>query len=993
MAIVKVSQLAKEMDLHTDAVISMLHKLGHGEIKAHNSTIDDSVKKQILDKRNEGAEMAKQRFADFQKNREKELLERKKGFALSATGGGKSNLSKPPHQNQGGERQQANAQGGGEGGTGEGRRRRRNRSRNRNRNREARPGEEQNLENRGDRPHGDRGERGNDNRGERGERRDFNGQRPHFGGGQGERGDRPYGDRPRGDRPYGDRPHGDRPHGDRERGERFHGDRPRGDRPYGDRERGERFHGDRPHGDRPHGDRPHGDRPHGDRPHGDRQNHPRTGGGHFGGGQRGDFRGRSGNNPQFSNRDNRDNRQGNFGANQRDSGNPIDTAFAKELAEKQALLQINESGGNKKKKGGKKHSPKDKFEKRKEQEFEMKANVRKTLAEISGGNVQNRKKYKKDRSEEGDFEEGENNIIHVSEFISVSEFAKMVEEDVPTVIGKCMGLGLFVTINQRIDFSTIQLLAEEFGFEAQLLEEFEEQESESEEENKFEAHPRPPVVTVMGHVDHGKTSLLDYIRRTNVVSDESGGITQHIAAYSVKTKQGAVTFLDTPGHEAFAAMRARGSQITDVVVLIVAADSSVMPQTKEAIDHAKAAGVPIVVAINKIDLPTANPDKIKGELASYGVLVESYGGQVQSVEISAKKGIGVDDLLELLALETGMLDIKAPIEGAAKGVVIESELDKGKGALATVLIQSGTLRKGDVFYTGVHSGKVREMLNEQGQKVKEVKPGYPAIILGLSGTPQAGDNFRVCKTEKEAREIAAKRRLAEKERELRNMQNVVSLANLSQKIKDGKMLALNLIVRGDVDGSVEVVAGELQKLSTDEIKVNIILKGVGGIKETDIMLARASGAIIIGFNINPNPKIKSSATDAGVEIKTFRIIYELINQVRDAMIGMLAPDIKEEVIGQVEIRELFKIPKVGIVAGSYVLDGKIERNALARLIRDDIEIAHTKIDTLQRFKDQVKDVAAGFDCGLTLAKVSEYKIGDRIEVYKEVEIKRKSLER
>jgi translation initiation factor IF-2 len=353
----------------------------------------------------------------------------------------------------------------------------------------------------------------------------------------------------------------------------------------------------------------------------------------------------------------------------------------------------------------------------------------------------------------------------------------------------------------------------------------------------------------------------------------------------------------------------------------------------------------------------------------------------------------VDTLLELLALETGMLDLKAPLEGPAKGVVIESELDKGKGALATVLILSGTLKKGDVFYTGIHSGKVREMLNEHGQKVKEVKPGHPTIILGLSGTPQAGDNFRVCKNEKEAREIAAKRRLAEKERALRSMQNTVSLANLSQKIKDGKMLSLNLIIRGDVDGSVEAVAGELQKLSTDEIKVNIVLKGVGGIKETDIMLAQASGAIIIGFNINPNPKIKAHAVESGVEIKTFRIIYEAIDQVKAAMIGMLAPDIKEEIIGQVEIREVFKIPKIGQVAGSYVLEGKIERNALARLIRDDVESADTKIDTLQRFKDQVKEGAAGFDCGLTLVKVSDYRVGDRIEVYKEIEIKRKSLER
>ena len=992
MAIVKVSQLAKEMGLHTDAAISMLHKLGHVEIKAHNSTIDDSVKHQILEKMKEGAEMAKQRFANFESRSEK-----RKAFIPPAPTGAKPGLTgKAPKQNQAAEgsdsrppRQQESTenramklfQGGGFGNE-------HNRDRNRNRGGGGGGGRrDQNSENRGERK--DFGEKRNfGDRSDRGEKRDFGNQKPYSGdrqnsgGGQGENrdgnrgprghfGDRPY--QPRGDRPFGGghggqrdgQGHGGHRDGGGHGGQRDgggHGAHRDGGGQGGQREfRGgggdfrNRNAGDRPF--QPRGER--GDRPFGDRPFGDRQ------GGHGGAPRDGNAQ----------------------------SSGVIDAALAKELADKQALMQKNEDGGSRKKKGSnKKSSSKDKFEKRKEQEIEMKANVRKITDKISGGN-KGRKKYKKERSDDDEFEE-ESNIIQVSEFISVGDFAKMVDEEPPVVISVCIEkLGLFVTINQRIDFATIQLLAEEFGFEAQLMEEFEEQESEESEDNQYEQLPRPPVVTIMGHVDHGKTSLLDYIRRTNIMQGEAGGITQHIAAYSVKTKQGSVTFLDTPGHEAFAAMRARGSQITDVVVLVVAADSSVMPQTKEAIDHAKAAGVPIVVAINKIDLPTANPDKIKGELASYGVLVESYGGQVQSVEISAKKGIGVDDLLELLALETGMLDLKASIEGNAKGVVIESELDKGKGALATVLIQSGTLKKGDVFYTGIHSGKVREMLNEQGQKVKEVKPGFPAIILGLSGTPQAGDNFRVCKTEKEAREIAAKRRLAEKERELRNMQNVVSLANLSQKIKDGKMLALNLIVRGDVDGSVEVVAGELQKLSTDEIKVNILLKGVGGIKETDIMLARASDAVIVGFNINPNPKIKASADNSGVEIKTFRVIYELIDQIRSAMIGMLAPDIKEEVIGQVEIREVFKIPKIGLVAGCYVLEGKVERNAFARLIRDDIEIAETKIDTLQRFKDQVKDVAAGFDCGLTLTKVSDYRIGDRVEVYKNIEIKRKALER
>lgn len=911
MAIIKISDLAKDMGLSTEIVISVLRSLGHSEVKAHNSTVDDSVKQQIKDKMNEGKEKAKLNFATT--NRRAERRNDTPSAPQSAKPSGGQNPQNRP----------------------------------------------ENAERKFSRP-----VNANDFKGFGGNR--LSPDRDTRSGGFNRDGQRP---------PY---------QGNREGGGYQNRD---GQRQFPPRDRnfGGGFNRD--------GQRPpyQGNREGGGYQNRDGQRPPYQGGNGGGFNRDGQRPPYQGNRDGFRPRDDRPGGQYGGGYQNRSESSSVNPALAKELAEKQAALQNSEENKHKKK-GGKKHlSAKEKLEKHREEEFEMKSNVRKTMAQVGGGNT--KKKYKKIRNEETG-EEIESNILQVSEFISVSEFAKMVEEDVSTIIAKCMNdLKIFVTINQRLDFPTIQLLAEEFGYEAQLLEEFEENEEENEEENNYELIPRPPVVTVMGHVDHGKTSLLDYIRRTNVVSGEQGGITQHIAAYSVKTKHGDVTFLDTPGHEAFAAMRARGSQITDVVVLVVAADSAVMPQTKEAIDHAKAAGVPIVVAINKIDLPTANPDKIKGELASYGVLVESYGGQIQSVDISAKKGIGVDDLLELLALETGMLDLKAPLEGQAKGVVIESELDKGKGALATVLIMSGTLKKGDVFYTGIYSGKVREMLNEHGQKVKEVKPGYPAIILGLSGTPQAGDNFRVCKTDKEAREIAGKRRLAEKERELRNMQNVVSLANLSQKIKDGKILSLNIILRGDVDGSVEALAGELQKLSTDEIKVNIVLKGVGGIKETDIMLAQASGAIIIGFNINPNPKIKASATNAGVEIKTFRIIYEAIDQVKSAMIGMLAPDIKEEIIGQVEIREVFKIPKIGMVAGSYVLEGKIERNAMARLIRDDVEIADTKVDTLQRFKDQVKEVAAGFDCGLTLAKISDYKVGDRIEVYKEIEIKRKSLER
>ncbi|MDR0304246.1 MAG: translation initiation factor IF-2 [Chitinispirillales bacterium] len=936
MAIVKVSQLAKDMGLTSNVVISVLHKLGYSEIKAHNSVVDAAVKEQILSKMKEETAAAKQRFAENGSR-----AERRKGTA-------------PSHPNT---EQDSNTQ-----------------LKQNIDSAEKNISEKKHTENAPRRFDGSNGGRGNYINRNFDSKKDDNSNRTGGFGGHGnsnlawkrnigkERGDnfnRPNGDFRNKDSNSG-RTFDNRFGGNQNQG--FNGNQNQG---FNDRRGNNNFGQQNKDGNFNRSNESFRDRI-----------------GNFNNKNGGNFRGRN------------DNFTG--GAGGRGQGNSqdknhiagINSNYAKELADNQAKLQNSEDNKSRKKKV-KKRPVKDAFQKHREEEFEMKSNVRKTITMMGIGNT--KKKYKKDKIGNEDEEEGKK-ILSVSEFISVSEFAKMVEEDAGTIIARCMDGGLLVTINQRLDFPTIQMLSEEFGYEAQLLDEFVEKD-EDEEINQYEAFPRPPVVTVMGHVDHGKTSLLDYIRKSNVIAGESGGITQHIAAYSVETKTGIVTFLDTPGHEAFAAMRARGSQITDVVVLVIAADSGVMPQTKEAIDHAKAAGVPLVVAINKIDLPTANPDKVKADLANYGVLVESYGGKVQSVEISAKKGVGIDNLLELLALETEMLDLKSPLEGYAKGVVIESELDKGKGALATVLIQSGTLRKGDVFYTGTHSGKVREMLNEHGNKVKEVPPGHPAIILGLSGTPQAGDSFKVCKNEKEAKEIAAKRRLAEKERELRNMYSAVSLANLSQKIKEGKILTLNIIVRGDVDGSVEAVAGELQKLSTDEIKVNIVLKGVGGIKETDIMLAQASNAIIIGFHINPNPKIRASANDANVEIKTFRIIYEAIEEVRSAMIGMLAPDIKEEIMGQVEIRELFKIPKVGNVAGCYVLEGKVERNSSARLIREDIEIADTKIETLQRFKDQVKEVLSGFDCGLTLTKVSDYKIGDRIEVYKEVEIKRKSLER
>jgi translation initiation factor IF-2 len=639
------------------------------------------------------------------------------------------------------------------------------------------------------------------------------------------------------------------------------------------------------------------------------------------------------------------------------------------------------------KKDKKKGKTKKKNERPEVAEFELKANVKKTLAKIGSGF--SKKKYKKEANLKDEEEVGERKILNVAEFVTVSELANMLGLSTAEVMTKCLELGLFVTINQRLDFETIELLVDEFGYTAQLMSEYEPDITEDEDDNDVtKMVPRAPVVTVMGHVDHGKTSLLDYIRKANVMAGEAGGITQHIAAYEVHTKQGSVTFLDTPGHEAFTAMRARGSHITDVIVLVVAADSGVMPQTKEAIDHAKAANVPIVVALNKTDLPTANLDRVKGELAQYNVLVEEYGGQVSCVEISAKTGKNMDKLLEVLALETEILELRANPTGFAQGVVVESELDKGKGPIATVLIEKGTLKKGDAFVTGIHYGRVRELYNELGKAVETARPSQPVLVLGISGTPQAGDSFRVVENEKEAREIAARRRLAQKERELRHM-GIVSLDHLYEQIKAGNVQTLNLIVKGDVDGSVEALGASLEKLSTEEIKVRVLHKSVGAIKETDVMLAAASNALIVGFHLSPNTKIRELAKREGVEIRTYRIIYECLEDVHSAMEGMLKPEIKENIVGEVEIRRVFKISKFGTVAGCYVLSGTVTRNAKARLIREDIVIAESKISTLRRVQDDVKEVATGYECGITIDNYSDYQEGDRLEIYEEVEVARK----
>lgn len=643
-----------------------------------------------------------------------------------------------------------------------------------------------------------------------------------------------------------------------------------------------------------------------------------------------------------------------------------------------------ESKGFSKKDKGKKKGKK-KPERPEIDEFELKANIKKTLAKIGSGF--SKKKYKKDTALKE--EETDRKILNVSEFVTINELSNMMNTPASDLIAKCLELGLFVTINQRLDFQTIELLVDEFGYTAQLMTEYgAELEEEVSEKQEVVMTPRAPVVTVMGHVDHGKTSLLDYIRKTNVIAGEAGGITQHIAAYEVQTKYGPVTFLDTPGHEAFTAMRARGSQITDVIVLVVAADSGVMPQTKEAIDHARAANVPLVVAINKIDLPTANVERVKSELAQYNVLVEDFGGQVSCVEISAKTGKGIDKLLETLALETEILELKACATGNAQGVVVEAELDKGKGPIATILIEKGTLKKGDAFVTGIHYGRVRDLFNERGVSVSEAGPSKPVVVLGLSGTPQAGDSFRVVSDEKEARDISARRRLAQKERELRKM-GTISLDHLYEQIQAGNVQTLNLIIKGDVDGSVEALADSMEKLSTEEIKVAVIHRSVGAIKETDVMLAAASDALIIGFHLSPNSKIRELAKREGVEIRTYKIIYEALDAVRSAMEGMLKPEIKENILALVEVRQTFRISKVGIVAGCYVQSGTVTRGAKARLIRDDIIITDSRIGSLRRLTEDVREVNAGYECGITLENYHDYQENDRIEVYEEIEVARK----
>lgn len=628
---------------------------------------------------------------------------------------------------------------------------------------------------------------------------------------------------------------------------------------------------------------------------------------------------------------------------------------------------------------------------------EVKEAIRKTLLSMDDASAsarassRKRKKKEREEAEERRIEEKEKgkSKLTVTEFIAVNELANLMGVQVSEVISKCIGLGLMVSINQRLDVETITLVADEFGFQVEFEKEYTSEALEDTEDFDDELKPRPPVVTIMGHVDHGKTSLLDYIRRTNVVAGESGGITQHIGAYKVDVGNGKfIAFLDTPGHEAFTAMRARGAQVTDIVVLVVAADDAVMPQTVEAINHAQAARVPIVIAINKIDKPGANIDKIKQQLADRNVLVEEWGGKYQCIEISAKTGLNVSNLLDLILLEADVLDLKANPDRLARGAVVEAELDKGRGITGTILVQKGTLRVGDPFVAGIYFGKVRAMFDERGNKLFEAPPATPVLVLGFEGAPQAGDTFVVVESEREAREISLKRQQLRREQDQKQVHHI-TLDEIAQQISIGGVKELALIVKGDVDGSVEALSDSLMKLTNQEVVVRVIHKGVGGISESDVLLASASNAIIVGFHVRPNLNARKLAETNKVDIRLYNIIYDAINEVKSALEGMLSPVLSEEITATVEVRDTFKVPKFGTVAGCYVQEGKISRSNKIRLIRDGIIIHEGDITALKRFKDDVREVDAGYECGISLANFNDIKIGDIVEGYKIVETKKK----
>ena len=621
--------------------------------------------------------------------------------------------------------------------------------------------------------------------------------------------------------------------------------------------------------------------------------------------------------------------------------------------------------------------------------------VKETLARLTNKTKNKAAKYRKEKREnvqnrlmeQEEMEQEDSKILKLTEFVTANELASMMDIPVTQVIATCMSIGIMVSINQRLDAETINLVAEEFGYKTEYVSAEVAQAITEEEDNEEDLQPRAPIVTVMGHVDHGKTSLLDYIRKANVIAGEAGGITQHIGAYNVKLEDGRhITFLDTPGHEAFTAMRARGAKVTDIAIIIVAADDNVMPQTKEAINHAMAAGVPIVFAINKVDKPHANPDKIKEGLAAMNFLVEEWGGKYQSQDISAKKGTGVHDLLEKVLLEAEMLDLKANPDRKATGSIIESSLDKGRGYVATMLVANGTLKMGDIVLAGTSYGKVKAMFNERNQRIKEAGPSEPVLILGLNGAPAAGDTFHVIDTEQEARDIANKREQLQREQGLRT-QKLLTLDEVGRRLALGDFHELNVIVKGDVDGSVEALSDSLIKLSTEQVQVNVIHKGVGQISESDVTLAAASDAIIVGFQVRPSSSAGKLAEQEGVDIRKYSVIYDAIEEVKAAMEGMLAPTLKEQITATIEVREVFNITKVGLVAGAMVKTGKVKRSDKARLIRDGIVVFTGAINALKRFKDDVKEVGTNFECGISLTNCNDIKVGDIIEAYEEVEVK------
>ncbi len=625
---------------------------------------------------------------------------------------------------------------------------------------------------------------------------------------------------------------------------------------------------------------------------------------------------------------------------------------------------------------------------------EIQDQIKATLARLSGGGSKTKSsKYRKEKREARQREEEEattttEKLIKVTEFVSANELAKMMNVNVTEIIAKCMELGLFVSINQRLDAETITIVAEEFGYKTEFVSVDVQEAIQEGPDDPDALISRAPIVTVMGHVDHGKTSLLDYVRKSNVIAGEAGGITQHIGAYEVTLEGGKkITFLDTPGHEAFTAMRARGAKVTDVAIIVISADDSVMPQTVEAINHAQAAGVPIVFAINKIDKPGAQPEKIKEQLSNMNILVEDWGGKYQCQEISAKQGLNIDQLLEKVLLEAELLDLKANPNKNAVGTVIESTLDKGRGYVTTMLVQAGTINVGDIVLAGCYSGRVKALTNERGNRLQQAGPSQPVIMLGMSGAPQAGDQFNVMDDERETRDIANKRLQLQREQGIRTHKHI-TLDEIGRRLAVGNFKELNLIVKGDVDGSIEALSDSLLKLSTEEIQVNVIHKSVGAISESDVLLASASEAIIIGFQVRPSVSARKLAEHEQIDIRLYSIIYDAINEVKDAMEGMLAPEYEEKIICNIEVRDVFKIPKAGTIAGCMVLDGKVNRNTKVRVIRDGIVTYTGELASLKRFKDDVKEVASGYECGLAIANFNDIKVGDIVEGYEQVAVKR-----